>query len=574
MEQDLVSALQVVAQSGQRLRAPYHFDWPEPVGQAVCRLRFDAAGGGTVFNNLLGGQLVSRITAKGHATKGPIVALHESRRSVFERRLEDDLLFPGFTRAPISSGDQVEGTPGVLAIFGHTIDALADVALFDTPDFTSEAARAEGDVLLALLSWFDLILVVVDRERWFDRQSISQLREHSQRLGQKRLVLFNSTSEGTLSADDLKALDGQAERLAADGKVVLEFRRGRGLCLFPPGTLDDVHAFLRQAPPPRERALFRVVSQAAGAVLNQNEERRARLAELRDALQAVPERVLPSERDCMSALMTSTERGQMDVVWRVLRLEETKAWVSEQTRRLERALRKLPLVGAILGSSGIEAREDSPGDDRRALALTYFESSARRQAHEMRRVIQGSRFWDEVRRWTGLSPVDRGFAWNEDLKAVVGESAAEFARAMDAWNEKVASECQGISPHVQGAIGAGVLGVAIVLVAVPGSVTLLTLAAAKGAIAAALGKLAVAGGAGALFGKHFGRLLAVVKEKLIGCVEFGDLRRAAGSFRAHLEDVGRQAADEAIEEAEHLVLPADDPLMCGLERLREEGEAD
>ena len=36
-------------------------------------------GKSTVFNNLLDGHLASRITARGHATKGPILAVHEDR---------------------------------------------------------------------------------------------------------------------------------------------------------------------------------------------------------------------------------------------------------------------------------------------------------------------------------------------------------------------------------------------------------------------------------------------------------------------------------------------------------------
>jgi hypothetical protein len=588
MEASLVAALDVIAKEGASLRSHYHFEWPEAVQQAVLRLRFDRAwepatplvaivggassGKSTVFNNLLGGELVSRITAHGHATRGLIAAIHEEHRSRIERLLDGDLIFPGLERVTVATGEPVEGRPETLSVFWHSLEKLRHVILFDTPDFTSETARREGDVLLALLPWFDRILVVVDRERWFDRQSFSELRLQSQRLDQRRLAVFNSTHDHALSDKDREALGAQAERMAADDRVILEFRRGRGLCLFPPGTFEQVEAFVNVPPASRHKALLRLPAEAANRLLNQNEERAARLGELRDALWAVPQRVLPSERGCMTALMTPREREQLDIVWRVLRLENTKAWLARQTGRLEKALRKVPVVGTVMGASQAKAVQPASDDDREAAVLAYFESEGGRLAYEMQRVVQGSRFWDEVHRWTGLSPSRRSFAWDEALKQAVRDATASFQRALDSWNAKVVNECQGMAPNVKGAVGAAVLGIAVVLVAVPGPVTVLTLVAAKGAIAGALGPLAMATGAGALFGKQFGRLVKVVEEKLVGSREFEAVREAASGFRALLEEQGRRIADEAIDEARGLVLPPDDELASSLETLRDLGE--
>ena len=48
--------------------------------------------------------------------------------------------------------------------------------------------------------------MVVDHERWFDRQTVSELRAASVRLAQDRLVLFNRTREGALAREDEAAL--------------------------------------------------------------------------------------------------------------------------------------------------------------------------------------------------------------------------------------------------------------------------------------------------------------------------------------------------------------------------------
>ena len=114
---------------------------------------------------------------------------------------------------------------------------------------------------------------------------------------------------------------------------------------------------------------------------------------------------------------------------------------------------------------------------------------------------------------------------------------------------------------------------ALVLVAAPGSVAVLTLATAKTALGAALGKLLAAAGAGALFGKQLGRLTEVVYEKLLGSAEFDAVRAAAGAFRTALLQAGATQAEEAHRDAARLVLPADDPLAGALQRLSTQDEA-
>lgn len=590
MNLPLQSACRTVATEGERLRGQYRFDWSAAAQQSASVLRLHAetdnlpptvalvggasSGKSTVFNNLLGGRNLSRITAKGHATLGPILAVHEDQREAVAKWLSRGLLLPGFEVDQAGDGGgPVQGAPSSLAVCYHLESSLRDVLLLDTPDFTSEAARLEGDVLLALLPWFDRVIVVIDHERWFDRQSISHLRAHSNAFGQQRFALFNATQEEKLTEADKEALNKQAARVEAVGHQLLDYRRGRGLCVFPPGTFDEVVSFARGPAVDRNDALVRVAAEAANRVLNQNEERIARLDQLRDKLQAAARRVLPATDDCMTSLMTADERSQMDVVSRVFRLRRSKSWLSAQTRRIEGALKRVPLVGSFVRQRApLLDDQDVDPNDRRAIGLAFFESIAKRQAHELQRAVHRSQFWDEISRWTDLAPGDIEFAWTEELRDAVRQDIAHFDEALGAWNERVKAECRGLAPNIGGAVSAGVLGVAIALVAVQGPIAALTLVAAKGALAAAAGKLAAGAGAGALFGKQLGRLVQVVREKLIGSEEFRNVRRAADAVLRRCEESGDAMTSRAVEEARRLVLPGEDALSEALQILRQAWE--
>ena len=80
MTDRMANALEVVAERGESLRTEWAFDWSASSQQAVCRLRLGldaetlpvlvamvggaSSGKSTVFNNLLGGHLASRIAAQ------------------------------------------------------------------------------------------------------------------------------------------------------------------------------------------------------------------------------------------------------------------------------------------------------------------------------------------------------------------------------------------------------------------------------------------------------------------------------------------------------------------------------
>lgn len=590
MEMDLSHALDVLADQGRRLREQWRFDWPEQSQQTACALRFHlragspptlvavvggaSSGKSTVFNNLLEGHMASRVTARGHATLGPIMATCEQDRPRVESWLAEGLLMPGLPRKDAQLDEEIHGAVDGLSTIYHPFDSLANIILFDLPDFTSEAAAREGDITLALLPWFDKLLIVVDHERWFDRQSISKLRAASTRYEQKRLVLFNRTLEQALLGEDRAALQQQADRLAADGMVVLEFRRGRGFCRFAPGTLDEAAAFAGYEPPNRRTTLLARVRESATDVLNQNEERSARLDDLGEAVRAAADRAVPDVHECMQALMISAERKQLQVVSRVLRIDGAKQWMQTQTKRIRSALGRLPVVGLAIPSLNRSPESPPPDEsDREAVGVSFFESVARKQIHDIQRAAGNSGFWHEIRRWTGCGPRTFDFSWSDEFRSDVVGAVRQVDSALCRWTEKVEAECQGVSPNIHGAVGAGAIALGVILVAVPGPVAALTLVSAKGAIGAALTKLAAAAGAGALFGKHAGRLSAVLAEKLVGCPEFDAVRDSVSVFRDHLASFGRRQAEAIINDAVGLVIDEDDPLAAALKTLQDASEA-
>ncbi len=590
MQGGILSALSLVAGEAARLREGYRLDWPPRVEQAALALRLQitepgrpvlcaivggaSSGKSTLFNNLLDRRHVSRVTARGHATRGLILAVHEDHAPTLRNWLAQGRVFTGLPSATCELDESAEGEPDRLTLAFHAISPLRDVMLADTPDFTSEAAHQEGDVLLSLLPWFDRLIVVVDRERWFDRQAVSEFRAHSVPLGQRRLVVFNCTQEGELTEADRQALAGQAERLGASQSVVLEYRVGRGLCTFPPGALDGLAAYLQQPAETRQPALTRVVAQAAETALNRNDERRQRLGELESAMERVIEQALPSSQECLTSLMTPEEREHLEIIARVLRLREWGSWISAQAQRFESALRKVPLIGALVAPPAPTKPDASPRTpiSRDAIGRAFFESAASRAAHDMQRTVRSCRFWDEVGRWTGLRPAPIEFKWTPTLEELVRADAAAFDRAMEAWNRRVAEECKGFTPSVSGALSASVLGLTIVLVLVPGPIAALTLPAAAAAIAAHTTTLATGAGVGAVFGRHFTRLLHVVREKLAGSEELTTVQGAAARVRTRVEEWCLRAAHDARQEARRLVLPEDDPLEAALEALHRAGE--
>ncbi|MCH7700232.1 MAG: 50S ribosome-binding GTPase [Planctomycetes bacterium] len=604
----VLRALQCLAEQGARLEHEYHFAWSAGLQHAAGALFFKetlasqrsapptappmlvaivggaSSGKSTLFNNLLDGRQVSRVSIRGHATLGPILAIHEQHRDV-----ADEWLTHAHTLLPMLSSRSTEldaetpGAPDRLEVVYHLVDELRDVLLFDTPDFTSEPARREGDLTLAILAWFDRLIVMLDHERWFDRQSIAQLRQRSTQMGQDRMAVFNRTKEGELSDSDRAKLEQQAQRLGAARHCVLPFRRGRGFRRLPTSLTKDITAFLSSAAPDRSGALRRWIGDSCNDVLNANEERRHALGVLRTALDRVAAQTVPGAWECMTALMTPTERRHLDPISRVLGIADSRRWMSRQRTRMTDILGRLPGVSLLVGLRGDEQhqRTDRP-TDRLTLGSEHARGTFSQQFYALLAVVQGSDFQAELPAsaggWHGLVLQAVGAENNcqQSLRPGVPDRATRSAadavaaldKALDVWNERVEHECQGLSPRIAGAAGAVGIVAAGVLIAVQGPLAALTLPAGAAALSAALGKLAVAAGAGAIGGKQVGRLARVIQERLHGSAEFEAVKRATESYRGVLSDHAASCADLLMMQAEQLVLQPQEPLCQALEALR------
>lgn len=584
MNESLIKAVEVLAVRGDRIRDSWRLPWPRHVDSAVQRLRLNHSGarvpaiaaivGGassgksTIFNNLLEGRSTSHITAKGHSTRGLILAVHTDWQENAQSQLAERRLFSNGKHHQIELDANQCGEPDVVCVVEHRFDHLRDVWLVDTPDFTSAAAEQEGQVTLSQLAWFDALIVVLDEERWFDRQMISRLREHSTACGQQRFVVFNRT-QPELSPEALVLVKQQAERLDAVGHLILEQRAGRGLCRFPPASLQTLVEFVQGISVDRSARLLQMTAEAAREVANQNDERRHRLAELERSLQLAVERQIPARHDCMMSLMTPDERRQLEVVWRVLRASGVGEWVGTKARRIGEFVRSIPMlgVGAKSAESSLDAMKNTP--TRNELAKSFATATLQRMVADCRRAAGTSRFWDEIHSWTGLKPTPAEMVLSQPDADAIADVALRFDRALTEWSKKVEAECSELSTNVKAGASVAVIGLALVLIAVPGPVTALTAVAAHGAIAAAIGKLAAATGAAALFGRHLGRFGEVIRERLLGSSQLGAVQEAAESMRSLIASMGRTQAEISLRDANALVVPDDSVEWLAIEALRD-----
>ncbi|MCH7721091.1 MAG: hypothetical protein IH988_08905 [Planctomycetes bacterium] len=530
-----------------------------------------------MFNNLLDGRQVSRVSIRGHATLGPILAIHENHRDVADEWLTHaHTLLPMLAARSTELDAETPGAPDRLEVVYHLVDELRDVLLFDTPDFTSEPARREGDLTLAILPWFDRLMVMLDHERWFDRQSIAQLRQRSAQMGQDRMAVFNRTKEGDLSDSDRSKLEQQAQRLGAARHCVLPFRRGRGFRRLPTSLTKGVTAFLSSAAPDRTAALRRWIGDSCNDVLNANEERWHALRALRTALDRVATQTVPGAWECMTALMTPTERQHLDPVSRVLGIADSRRWMSRQRTRLADILGRLPGVSILVGVRRDEHQRTDGPTDRLTLGSEHARGTFSDQFYALLGVVQGSDFQAELPASVSALNADdvltrsrrAGNLAPETFTRRAADAVAALDKALDVWNTRVDLECRGLSPRIASAAGAVGIVAAGVLIAVQGPVAVLTLPAGAAALSAALGKLAVAAGAGAVAGKQVGRLVRVIQERLHGSAEFEAVKRATESYRRVLIDHAATCADRLMMQAEQLVLRPEEPLCQALEALR------
>lgn len=609
---ELSAALDCLTVQGGALRERYRYEWPRQAQEAVSVLIYQwndrqASGGphrgpcggaeteregrglslvavvggassgkSTIFNNLLGGRLASRVTARGHATLGPIAAVHESRREQIEQARAAGLFWPTFAARVGSLDDNTPGAPDALHLVYHPVDALRDLVLFDMPDLTSEPARTEGDIAHGTLPWFDRLMVVVDHERWFDRQTIALLHDESAQYGQERFAIFNRDQEGDLDEEQLARLLRQAKRLGAAEHLVLEFRQGRGCVTFPPATFDRLVKRLAQAPPNRCTALTRYLGRLSRKIINNNAERRARLTKLREALDRAVSREIPSAADCLTTLLTKDESRHLDIISRTLRLAETRQWFSRQVGRARDGLRRhVPFLGLMPGRAAEpDLNPPATGADRPTIGWEDYRGRSLRILGRVDAAASDSDFWLEVRRWTSAEPPPAPRELLDQRRESVRNVVAVMDEAIRDWTAKVDSECHGVSPRLVGAVGAGTLAAVILLAAVAGPITALTWPLIAAKLGGALGTLAASVGAGVVAGPSAGRLLAVIRERLIGGPEFASVKQAMEAYRELIIATGQDAAEAAYAAAQTLVIDESGELAKSLNILCDAAEVD
>jgi hypothetical protein len=589
MTVDIDAALNLVALQGRHLREQLFLPWQEQAQQTVCALRFQrrareadqrvqivaivggaSSGKSTVFNNLLDGHRVSMVTIRSHATRGLILAAHKRQSDRLDRWLNHDrILFPTLDTHPGRLDADLQGQPEVATIVEHEVSGLENTLLIDTADFTSNAAEIEGDVTLSLLPWFDRLVIIVDHERWFDRQVVDQLASLARRFAQPRVVVFNRTAQDALAEPDRARLEEQARHLEASKVCILNYHRGRGFRRFDPQVLGDVAKFLTEPPPQRESALRTEIATHAATVLSALRTRSERVGQLEQVLGRVATRSLPASRwDCVTALMTREERDRLGAVSRIMGIAQVRDWLGRQRRWIEEAMPRLPWAGKH--DTAAEPDQPAAGEaerSRKERGTDWLFAQYQRQIVRLNQEVTASELWEDLRVACGRTIPIFDDEIIESFRPRSEEAVTGLAVAMDEWNAKVQHECEGLSPKLIGSLGMTILAGAAILIAVPGPIGALTTIAAAGVLKAALLKLGAAGVFGAISGRPLARFIEIVREKLLASPEFNRVREAAETMRQLVEEHGRAAADRLSQQARGFTLPPTDPLRQALEAL-------
>lgn len=583
---NLDTAVNILSEQGNRLR-DLAFRWDDQTQQAAYALRFRAraasagasvpalvgivggasSGKSTVFNNLLGGRRASLVTIKSHATRGLILAAHRDRASQLELWLHHErTLLPSLVARAADRQTDLQGEPRAAVLLQHDEEPIRDVLIADTPDFTSNAAEREGDLTMAVLPWFDRLVIVVDHERWFDRQVIDDLGQAASRFGQQRMVVFNRTVQGDLGESDRKRLDEQARQLQADRTLVLNYYAGRGFRRFDSEVVADLTRFLSTAGADRGSVLRAHVADRAAGVLDMNRRRLDRLERLHRTLSKSAERLTPvTWWECVTAMMSPQERERLDSFSRLLGLSQMRDWMDRQRKRFEQTMSKMQWFGMSGSAQSIATKMPAETFSREQSGLDFFEAQCEQQRRRLNEDVRGSEFWDDLRRTAGRDPVVLGPAFTESFAARARRAVDELGEALQAWDAKVQRECQGVSVPVAGSLGMTLIGIAAILVAVPGPLTALTPIIAAGAIEAGLVKIGAAGLLGWVGGRSVARLVEIVREQLLASPEFNAVNTAAESLRLLVDEHGQSAARELEQSARNLTLPAGDSLLAALE---------
>ncbi|UCG15456.1 MAG: 50S ribosome-binding GTPase [Phycisphaerales bacterium] len=578
------NALDVIARDGSRLRDRLHLrSWSAREQELAAVLRFHhrrtggsdapdlvgiiggaSSGKSTIFNNLLGGRHASQVTMLSHTTRGVILAVPSGLENTVTAWIDHErILLPRLNKREANPDDRTQGAPDALTVIPVHQPTLRHVLLFDTPDFTTETARREGDLARHLLGWFDRVFVLVDEERWYDDQTFGQLRDELNRLGTARMIIFNcNEGQVELTNADMQRLREQARRMEA-GHVVIEYRHGRGFRKLPDEALRPCIQWLTQTAiaktrgsqaggMSRRRRIARLLSDHAAHLLNEDAQRCAHLEQLKTSLnQSIGDELPTKQKLVHEVILTVEQRKLLDPYWRSL--GRSVDWLRQIPAELAH---RVPLLRQRAGTpEPTRPPDDEQPPNRSDHAYTFFIKEAAHLEQRLSNQAATSRFWREA--GTPEEPILSSNS-NAEVRSDGRRCAEACAEALERLEQRVALEAANLKINVAGA-GVGLLAGVVV-----GSVLALPTGGLSVPAGAMLGAL-IAAPASGLSARACVRLYSVVR----GTPESRALDDAVGEYRNALRRHAEATAERILSVARTRTLEAEPELHRAIQTLRD-----
>ncbi|NOT02824.1 MAG: hypothetical protein HOP29_19670 [Phycisphaerales bacterium] len=409
------------------------FDWAAVDRQACAALHFKCAEGGTcrvagliggasagkstLFNSLVGAE-VSRISSVAHETIGPIAACHGDLAAHVAEWIGRGAMFVDFKYEP--AGDNPShGRWDTVTLHRHASEDLRGTVVLDLPDVTSQWSIDEGALTHRLMPWFDVVIVLIDEERWFDAGVFASTVSFARNFGPAIHVLFNATEGGReLSADEGQRLQDHAVAYHIDGCAFSPYRPGSGYRPLDDATRRQVVDWMWQADASRRTAALRAhIRRRCAEIVRVNVERARDYGELLDRVDREM-KWSASETRLTFDLLTDDERALLGVGNRWMPLYGAVRAIG---RRVRRGGRRDPATGIDFD----KRTDELAGVLRRNLEQRFYGVADR-----VRNAVAGSSYWSDDR--TDWAPNWELPAFDET------EWARRIRHHIDAWKREAA----------------------------------------------------------------------------------------------------------------------------------------
>lgn len=404
--------LQVLVEQGCRLSEEYRFrSWEPQEKHVAAALRFllrrqqekpslglvaiigpSSAGKSTIFNNLIGKKHISHVRIEAHTTEGCVLAVPYEFEKHLRMLLDMRILFPSHEHEDVEPDQPQKGKKDHVMVVPVKESGAGETLLIDTPDYSTERSRVEGDETWGLLPWFDSVLIVVNPEHFFDRKTTNELREALDRFGVRRRIVFNCNEvDREINDASRKQLDEEAALLKATHDFI-EYRAGRGFLRFPSELLDGTREWLALANgqvPRRISRLGQIVRGMAQQVLNENDARIHQLQKLRRNLEHLVDDFKISKDSIAGLMLSPEERNWLRMQWIVVGRDKQEAnrW------RWSLVTRVKAFWGGRHESQRVHKVEEfNPQDNGK----NFFKAKLLERISWVRKEVYASRFWTEI----------------------------------------------------------------------------------------------------------------------------------------------------------------------------------